>query len=443
MRWNCPHCGTALAVSDEKLGAHWSFSRCYQCAGFSLIRSASLNLIKIDEPPTANHFHQSEPADSIINKSNASQVAESSIQQLTTAQNALAPARSNRTNTPSQESGYKLQPRLHPSQNLAQNPTPSPLPTAQPIVKKSQRHSTHQPIIQVWGESFAESFAQQNKTSFAIDPTKKEPEDLSIRAKNLVKKHLGFHTLPAPLPREPGKLKWYQRFFPFVLGVLVAAVIVTGAYLGMEAQSFWQKTQKQDAVAIQPISPDESQTVAMNETQLAISPTEDRLEIQAMAPRRAQDAQDATLPEKTPSRDRHRRSGPSQVIQFSNEPVPELGEFNEAKPMPEIGSGPMPSILEKGLKASGAPASSPQAQRLATMIVSVEPLRANLRSGPGSEFPVVGIATRSTELVIQDWTQRWFKVVPKGLATSKSKEDRNNPQSVWIRNDLVRLLSKN
>lgn len=52
MRWNCPHCETQLAISDEKLGEGWSFSKCYKCAGFALLkRKADVNLIKVDKAP--------------------------------------------------------------------------------------------------------------------------------------------------------------------------------------------------------------------------------------------------------------------------------------------------------------------------------------------------------------------------------------------------------
>lgn len=56
MRWNCPHCGTHLAISDEKLGAGWSFSRCYKCAGFALVRKAEVNLVKVDRAPAGEHI---------------------------------------------------------------------------------------------------------------------------------------------------------------------------------------------------------------------------------------------------------------------------------------------------------------------------------------------------------------------------------------------------
>jgi len=55
MRWSCPHCGVNLAVSDEKLGSGWSFSRCYKCGGFALVRKSEVNLIKVDKAPVGEN----------------------------------------------------------------------------------------------------------------------------------------------------------------------------------------------------------------------------------------------------------------------------------------------------------------------------------------------------------------------------------------------------
>src|SRR4051812_36345995 len=51
MHWCCPHCGISLTVSEETLGTGWSFSRCYKCGGFALIRRAEVNIIKVDKAP--------------------------------------------------------------------------------------------------------------------------------------------------------------------------------------------------------------------------------------------------------------------------------------------------------------------------------------------------------------------------------------------------------
>jgi predicted Zn finger-like uncharacterized protein len=51
MRWNCPHCGTQLAISKEKMGAGWSFTRCYSCAGYALIKAGDSHAIKVEKAP--------------------------------------------------------------------------------------------------------------------------------------------------------------------------------------------------------------------------------------------------------------------------------------------------------------------------------------------------------------------------------------------------------
>ena len=55
MRWSCPHCGVNLAVADDKLGSGWSFSRCYKCGGFALVRRSEVNLIKVDKAPAGEN----------------------------------------------------------------------------------------------------------------------------------------------------------------------------------------------------------------------------------------------------------------------------------------------------------------------------------------------------------------------------------------------------
>ncbi len=51
MNWNCPHCGVLLALQETQIGPGWSFSKCYTCGGFALIRRAEINVIKVDQAP--------------------------------------------------------------------------------------------------------------------------------------------------------------------------------------------------------------------------------------------------------------------------------------------------------------------------------------------------------------------------------------------------------
>jgi hypothetical protein len=51
MHWSCPHCGVALALAANTLNGGWSFSKCYKCGGFALIRRAEVNVVKVDKAP--------------------------------------------------------------------------------------------------------------------------------------------------------------------------------------------------------------------------------------------------------------------------------------------------------------------------------------------------------------------------------------------------------
>lgn len=53
MRWNCPHCQTALSASDSQLTTDWSYARCFYCGNFSLVRKDDPNAVRVDSHPFA------------------------------------------------------------------------------------------------------------------------------------------------------------------------------------------------------------------------------------------------------------------------------------------------------------------------------------------------------------------------------------------------------
>jgi hypothetical protein len=69
MQWKCPHCQVDLFVPDEKLGSGWSFSKCYQCTEYSLVRKLENGIIKINQK-AKNSSHvasvQNEPTPSEV-----------------------------------------------------------------------------------------------------------------------------------------------------------------------------------------------------------------------------------------------------------------------------------------------------------------------------------------------------------------------------------------
>src|SRR5277367_1851265 len=73
MRWDCPHCGTALVVHDEKMNMtrptqagresndRWSFSRCHQCGGYALVRKSEISTIAVERAPAGQQVLETEP----------------------------------------------------------------------------------------------------------------------------------------------------------------------------------------------------------------------------------------------------------------------------------------------------------------------------------------------------------------------------------------------
>lgn len=62
--------------------------------------------------------------------------------------------------------------------------------------------------------------------------------------------------------------------------------------------------------------------------------------------------------------------------------------------------------------------------------------RAQLRSGPGLQYSVVGLVGVSRSYPVVDWSERWFRI-----AVEKNPD--GTPKTfAWIRNDLVKLVKK-
>jgi hypothetical protein len=80
MQWSCPHCGVNLAVSDDTLGSGWSFSKCYKCGGFALVRKAEINIIKVDKAPPGERVilpeGSADPSTGLLNKKATQRLAQ-------------------------------------------------------------------------------------------------------------------------------------------------------------------------------------------------------------------------------------------------------------------------------------------------------------------------------------------------------------------------------
>lgn len=72
------------------------------------------------------------------------------------------------------------------------------------------------------------------------------------------------------------------------------------------------------------------------------------------------------------------------------------------------------------------------------LIVQILKPYANLRSGPGLEYPVIAAGQTAVPYTVTDWNERWFKIE---LSPNQSKK-LGQVKTAWIRNDLVKLISR-
>lgn len=200
MRWNCPHCGTNLAVSDEKMSAGWSFSRCYKCAGFALVRRSDVNLIKVDRAPAG---------ETVL----------------------LPEARENPTDMLSQSATDHL---------------------ARYVGAKAERAK-----IEAIQASAATALRADAKPT--IRPAATNRRAVTASAVPAATPHLsaglGFG-LPEPLPENPTHTIG-QRLIPAAIAMTGAFAIASGIYLYLQGQALWEKanspTEKHAKAANEPI----------------------------------------------------------------------------------------------------------------------------------------------------------------------------------------------
>ncbi|OFZ22805.1 MAG: hypothetical protein A2X94_11925 [Bdellovibrionales bacterium GWB1_55_8] len=228
MRWNCPHCGVNLAISDEKIGSGWSFSRCYKCGGFGLIRRAEINLMKVDKAPIGENILLPEASEAPV----MSQQATQNLERLLTEKPTIRPAARKRENADT------VAPPAVPK-----TVTPPPMRAKPPVVERA-------PI------NAAPSFPNT------------------------------FPGIPSPLP-EISESSGRFRLLPAAIGVAGMLTIGSGVYLYVQGQNLWHSARanitKPATIAakqvIKPVSQAEN-TVIVDSVQHSL-----------MAPDRAQENQ--------------------------------------------------------------------------------------------------------------------------------------------------------
>jgi hypothetical protein len=77
-----------------------------------------------------------------------------------------------------------------------------------------------------------------------------------------------------------------------------------------------------------------------------------------------------------------------------------------------------------------------------SFMVQVHTVKANIHSGPGLQFPVIGTAIPNGRYPVADWNNRWFKVILATPQEMQAKELLGHTQFGWIRNDMVQTFSR-
>lgn len=310
MQWSCPHCGVSLTVSDDTLGTGWSFSRCYKCGGFALIRKAEINIIKVDKAP---------PGERII----------------------LPEASPN-----------------PPAALKAGIETRRKSPAADLNTEHPQAHAS------------PPDFHFKNNKASPFETIKNQ--------------------LPEALPENPTSTRTLNKI-PIGIAATGTLAAISGIYLYLQGQSLWLKTR---------------------------STLNGHPEIHAK--------KEIIPPPTVLSADATPQEKPLTVAHD----VPVLPRTLITDQVQQSAMAPLKAIrLPLTETPQNAPSTSPH-----SWLVKIGSKQANVHSGPGLNFPIIGKVDAETSYLVGDWNNRWFKLLtPHGT----------KPITVgWIRNDLVEGLPK-
>lgn len=347
MQWSCPHCGINLAVSDSTLTTGWSFSRCYKCGGFALVRKTEINIIKVDKAP---------PGERVI-------LPEASKD----------PSNGLITEAANQKFIKNFASKIKPE-------TTAPLDQLQKQIIQTQQSSPVQPV------------AKQ------VTPPPPPPSALSAAQQF-------FGKLPDPLP-EIHISGTRSKAIPAGIVAATLLAIGSGVYLYIEGQALWHQARDTASRPRQIIhAKDQNANHGNSTATIASNALENK---------------------------------PTQKEVLT--PSPLLDEGSESEDQAQLQTSEKNLIAKQSLavitdqlqRSAMAPMKvEPQANH--TLRVKVRGPTANLHSGPGPNYPVVGSAKADIQYSVSDWNDRWFRL--------SSEKDNVTTQLGWIRNDLVQVLS--
>jgi hypothetical protein len=208
MRWNCPHCLTALAMANEKMPDQWSFSRCYQCQGYALVRKDAKNIIKVDGAPAGERILLPEEREQPI----LGRHAQEKLAQLTEI------GRARRSLTPDTNTDSR--------------------PIIKPALRRRAPESAEK--LKMVSEHTALEAERKMVQASALSEVAKTLSHTSSLGSNLGTYPGISVPFPQPLPEPPGT-QTRSRFLPLAIGLSGAIAVGSAAFLLIQSQALFSK----------------------------------------------------------------------------------------------------------------------------------------------------------------------------------------------------------
>ena len=467
MRWNCPHCGTALAVSDDKLTASWSFSKCFQCNGYALVRRSDLNMIRIDQVPQGQAIIQSQAAAPKIPTSSLPLMNRAATDQLQQAYARIGAAVNAATDSVSSDDKPVIRPAARRTQRQPEAQQAMSVGAASPASKALPQRPAQfatAPQVANGAQSIAATkaaniIAANNATTVAASPVIEAPASTGTGAvsagpavpveaaknpappafRSPAPKAAGAtaagpaefkFNIPEPLPEVPESTP-ITRFLPVFIAACSMIAVGSGFYLYRQGQKIYRRSSQHERASLQTRTIPVAETAALDAPPATPTEWSDRVAEKAMAPNRERQAP----PAKSSSPAGLKLKAPAAGAVPNTEPVRPNHAATSQAPAPRLADGASViahTALTKVVEETAAANRTSDAP--SALVVQVHAKNASLRGGPGVGFPIMGIASPNANFVVSEWQGQWFKIVIP-------QRDSNSPKTAWIRNDLVRLIT--
>lgn len=242
--------------------------------------------------------------------------------------------------------------------------------------------------------------------------TTKSPDLIEIHGST--KENVGIYPdLPDPLPDLTQAQPPARRMIRLGLGVASTASLISGIILLMQSQTILHRTGNDSEKITATAAPAEETSMIT-----------DRVEQTAKAPTNRVPAQP---PQTTPP-----ATTPPATTRVAVAPVAATTPASSATSVTASATAPGTAPITT---TSSADHEARKEVMQTPITLQIRVRGANLHTGPGIGFPVIGSAMIGSRFQASEWSDRWFKVMYQKTSSTTDV--------AWIRNDLVQVVSQN